>query len=115
VFRAFCENPDPVQVFMIKISNIVRLGKNMQNFGKKSIILFLVFYEGLSSYRRSLPRPQKEHSAVPNMKYLHLFSFLWVVFVSLDQDPNSQFLSRSTYGETLIITTKAADNEQYPI
>jgi hypothetical protein len=55
---------------------------------KKAKLLFLGLSEGLSSYRRSLQPPQREHPALQNMKS-SLFSFLWFSFAFLDPDPNS--------------------------
>ncbi len=31
--------------------------------------------------------PQREHPELQNMKFLHFFQFLWVIFAILDPDP----------------------------
>jgi hypothetical protein len=52
--------------------------KNLKKFleEKKTLFLFLGLCEGLSSYRRSLQNPRRDHPPLRNMDFPPFFLFL---------------------------------------
>jgi hypothetical protein len=56
---------------------------------KHTIYLSLDLPKGGPSYREAFSPPNSsEHPAFQNMKILHFFLFLWVIFALLDPDPD---------------------------
>jgi hypothetical protein len=72
----------------------------MSNKKLPTIYLSLGLQEGRPNYRRT-EKPsalKREHPTLQNVKFLHFFLFLWVIFALLDPGPADKKINADSCG-----------------